>query len=52
MADGCSLMHVVAFDERQRDNLQTLEGHAAALKNCHTQFSTYIKKNGEELHGD
>ena len=37
-------MHVVAFDECQQDNSQKLEGHAAALKNCRTQFSTYIKK--------
>ena len=38
------IIHVVAFDDRQRDNLQKLEGHAAALKNCHTQFSTYTEK--------
>ena len=42
--DNCSLIHVVAFDDCQRDNIQKLEGRAAALKNCHTQFSTYTKK--------
>lgn len=38
---GCILVHVVALDECQRNALQKLEGHAAVLKNCHTQLSTY-----------
>ena len=44
MIDGCTLMRVVVFDEHQQDNLQKLEGHAAVLKNCHSQFSTYTMK--------
>ena len=36
VSDGCSLMRVVVFDERQRNVLEQLVGQPAVLKNCNS----------------
>ena len=44
VSDGCSLMRVVVFDERQQKVLEQLVGRPAVLKNCNTQWSAYSQK--------
>ena len=41
VSDGCSLMRVVVFDERQGKVLELVE--QAVLKDCNTQLSTYLQ---------
>ena len=44
VSDGCSLMRVVVFDERQGKVLEELVGQAVVLKDCNAQLSTYSQK--------
>ena len=43
VSDGCSLMRVVVFDERQGKVLEELVGQAVVLKDCNTYAVEYLQ---------